>query len=544
MYATRIRIFLLQLLLIASISSNAQAPTFQWAKQMGSITWDKGISLELDDNGSVISTGVFYDTTDFDPGAGTLNLVAEGNQDVYISKLDANGNLIWAKQFGGTGWKECHGMVTDKQSNIYITGYFLGIADFDPGPTTYIHLASGAIDAFICKLDSSGNFIWAKQLEGTLAIEAFAIAVDDSGNVYTTGYFDGTADLDPSTDTASFTVLGYSDIFVLKLDPSGNYIWARQMSGSDGELGHAIAVDAAGNIYTTGTFFGSVDFDPGPATFFLSSPGAQKIFLSKLDPSGNFAWAKNLGGETGYALALDAIGNVHVTGYYGWSDISISKIDPAGNITWSKEFGAFTARSLDVDQNGNVYSTGQFYGTGDFDPGPSTFNMTSFGSTDSYINKLDSSGNFIWAMQVGGSNEVHSRSLKVDESNAIYTTGYFNYSADFDPGPSVSNLTAISSFDIFIHKLAPVISSIPENDSAADFKIYPVPSNGIFYLEFEQVQMNANLVVRNILGQVVGTKSISSSRLVELEIDGADGVYLLEVTDQKQHHSVVRIIKN
>src|SRR5690606_14138249 len=153
----------------------------------------------------------------------------------------------------------------------------------------------------------------------------------DTGNVYTTGYFDGTADFDPGAGTHHLTVVGYSDIFVCKLDVSGNLVWVKQLAGGTGEAGYDIDVDDSGNVYSTGTFFGTVDFDPSTAVFNLSSPGQQEIYLSKLDASGNFIWVKQMGGEVGYALTLDRAGNVYFTGYYGWADITINKLDGAGN---------------------------------------------------------------------------------------------------------------------------------------------------------------------------------------------------------------------
>ncbi len=177
--------------------TKSSAQNFQWAKQMGSTDWDKGTAIALDSNGNVYCTGDFRGTVDFDPGPGVFNLTAGGTQDIFISKFDASGNFIWAKQIGAAGWEESHALSLDEDGNIYAAGFFLGPTDFDPGAATFILNSSPGGDAFISKLDSAGNFVWAKQIGGTLAVTAYALSVDENGNVYTTGFFDGTADFDP-----------------------------------------------------------------------------------------------------------------------------------------------------------------------------------------------------------------------------------------------------------------------------------------------------------------------------------------------------------
>ena len=142
----------------------------------------------------------------------------------------------------------------------------------------------------------SCNF--AGQFGGTSNDYGNSIAVDASGNIYTTGYFAGTVDFDPSAGTYNLTSAGGNDIFISKLDASGNFVWAKQLGGTNDEKGNSIVVDASGNIYTTGNFAGTVDFDPGAGTFGLASTGNYDIFISKLDASGYFVWAKKMGGTS------------------------------------------------------------------------------------------------------------------------------------------------------------------------------------------------------------------------------------------------------
>ena len=168
---------------------------------------------------------------------------------------------------------------------------------------------------------------------------ASGVAVDGSGNVYTTGFFEGTADFDPENVTAGDTLVsaGGSDIFVSKLDSAGNFVWAKQMGGGDDDQGHGVAVDGSGNVYTTGHFRSTADFDPGTGVFDLMSSRPEAgpsldLFVSKLDSAGNFVWARQMGGtgsDQGEDVAVDDRGNVYTTGvvdrFLGPFDIFVAK---------------------------------------------------------------------------------------------------------------------------------------------------------------------------------------------------------------------------
>jgi hypothetical protein len=128
------------------------------------------------------------------------------------------------------------------------------------------------------------EFAWAAGMGGTGYDYGYGIAVDASGNVYTTGSFEGTADFDPGSGVSNLTSAGDNDVFVRKLDASGNFLWARSMGGTGSDRGGGIAVDASGIVYTTGWFSSTVDFDPGAGTVNLTSAGARDIFVQKLSP--------------------------------------------------------------------------------------------------------------------------------------------------------------------------------------------------------------------------------------------------------------------
>ena len=457
------------------------AQSLQWAKQLGGVStncW--GMSVATDGVGNVYTAGVFLETIDFDPGSGTFNLTSAGGQDVFISKLDASGNFIWAKQLGGTSNDSYCTIIIDGSGNIYTTGWFWGTADFDPGPGTYNLTSVGGYGVFVSKLDASGNFIWAKQWGGTSADISTDIATDAAGNVYTSGFFNGTVDFDPGVGTFNLTAaLSTLGAFISKLDASGNFVWAKKWGGTSAESssGYSIAVDASGNIYTCGNFVGTVDFDPGVGTFNLTAiaVGGYHGFISKLDASGNFVWAKAMDGTSitgrNQSITTDAAGNVYTTGWFDGTvdfdlgagtfnltaagkDIFISKLDASGNFIYAKQLGGISEDegwSIVTDACGNVYTTGYFYGTVDFDPGLGIFNLTApAGVVEAFISKLDPSGNFILAKQFGGTSL--GMEITTDAAENVYTTGWFSGTGDFDPDSGIFNLTAAGSLDAFISK--------------------------------------------------------------------------------------------
>jgi len=201
-------------------------------------------------------------------------------------------------------------IAVDGSGNVYTTGYFQGTADFDPSAGIFNMTSAGGTDIVVSKLDLLGNFVWAKQMGGALNDRGYSIAVDGSGNVYTTGYFQDTVDFDPGPGTFNMTSAGLEDIFVSKLDLLGDFVWTKQMGGTSDDNSNSIAVDGSGNVYTTGRFFGTADFNPGAGIFMLTSAGNWDIFISKLDLLGNFVWAKQMGGislDKGTSIAIRAL---------------------------------------------------------------------------------------------------------------------------------------------------------------------------------------------------------------------------------------------
>ena len=468
---------LLFFILVCVNLTQAQSPTLAWAKGMGGTVSDVGRSIAVDGAGNVYTTGYFSGTVDFDPNAGVSNLTSAGSVDIFVSKLDARGNLLWAKGIGGISAEIAYGIAVDATGNVYTTGYFTGTVDFDPNAGVSNLTTAGGIDIFVSKLDTTGNLVWAKAMGGTGADSAIGIAVDITGDVYTTGYFNGTADFDPNAGVLNLTSAAFSDIFVSKIDASGTFVWAKAMGGTSGDQGKSVVVDGVGNVYTTGSFQGTADFDPNAGVLNFTTDGNDDIFVSKLDATGNLVWAKKMGGstnDTGNSIVVDATGNVYTTGSFsvtvdfdpnsgvsnltvtGAMDIFVSKLDASGNFVWAKAMGGTSfdiGLGIALDATGNIYTTGHFQETADFNPNAGVSNLTAAGFHDIFVSKLDATGTFAWAKAMGGSTgNDYGYGIAVNGGN-VHTTGYFNGTVDFDPNAGVSNLISAGGDDIFVHKM-------------------------------------------------------------------------------------------
>lgn len=389
------------------VSKMDSAGNFIWAKQMKGSDYAYGIAIALDNMRNIFITGSFAGGVDFDPGPGLFELSVIGRIDVFITKLDNDGNFKWAKQIGiNSNTVIGNAIAVDSYGDVLVAGNNTRSASTS--------------EAFISKLSSAGNFIWTKYISGNTPIcAARDIKTDAAGNIFTTGYFNSNTatnpvDFDPGQGVYNLNSFGGTDIFVSKWNKEGVFVWAKQIGGTGFEEGSAIELDALGNVFITGFFTGVIDTDPGPGVLNLTTFGDEDILISKLDAAGNLVWAKQMGG-------LDF---------------------EEGN-------------SIAVDGGGNVYITGHFYGTVDFDPGVPVYNLASAGLSDIFISKLDGNGNFRWAKQIGGVLYDWSYEITLDITANILTTGYFDNVVDFDIGAAVYNLTSVGNKDIFVHKMSP-----------------------------------------------------------------------------------------
>jgi hypothetical protein len=304
-----------------------------------------------------------------------------------------------------------------------------------------------------------GGLAWAEGAGDASAQIGTAIATDTAGNVLVTGGLSGSADFGGSTLTSA----GGTDVFLIKLDAGGAYLWSKSYGDPNGQYARGVTADTAGNVLVTGYFYGSMNF--GGA--MLTSAGNSDIFVVKLDTAGNHMWSKLFGdanGQSGYSITTDAMGNVLVTGSMagtvdfgggplvgaGGSDIFVVKLDAAGNHVWSKRFGDANSQigyGVATDATGNVLVTGYFEGMVNFGGG----SLASAGGSDIIMLKLDTAGSHLWSRRVGAGGDDVGNSVATDAMGNVLVTGYFDGSVDFGGGL----LTSAGGGDVFVVKLEP-----------------------------------------------------------------------------------------
>lgn len=552
---------------LLSVNLFSQTPGWAWEKSIGGAGDDVVLSAVSDSLGNIYSCGSFQGTVDFDPGAGIFNLTSNGDYDIFILKLDSGGRFCWAKAMGGTAFDRCFSLALDASGNIYSTGQFTGTADFNPG-TGVFNLTGGGI--FISKLDSSGNFIWAKAVPGG---GGYSIALDVAGNIYTSGYFSGTTDFDPGVGVSNATAKGGTDIFILKLNDSGNFLWAKTMGGGSSDIAWSIAVDrtGSGDVYTTGLFIDTVDFDPGTGIFNIISGGSSSVFISKLSSTGDFLWAKAIGGVSldfsgglSVAVSRTGSGSIYTTGFFsgvddfdpgagvfnltalGSNDIFVSKLDSSGNFIWAKQMGGINndvGLVLALDASDNIYTSGFFEGVGDFAPGAGFFNLTSAGDRDIFVSKLDSSGNFEWAQQIGGSLPDDGRAIALDAYGNVIVAGDF-YSPLIAFDTTILLNAAAGSSDILIAKLnAGLVTAVEESGSLSNnISFFPNPASTEVTVSFAK-EVHGTMILCNMMGEILEQIQITSS-VYKLNISNKpSGVYFITVTGEDGTKAAKKIIK-
>lgn len=387
---------------------------------------------------------------------------------VSSAAIAQNALLQWGKQYKGTGFDIGTHTVLDKNGNVFTTVVFDAVIDFDPGPGSNNIFPVGSQDLGIAKLDPSGNLLWVAHIGGVGDEVATNIAVDTMGNVYATGYFTDEVDFDPGPGTYTLFAAD-EDAYVLKLTSSGAFSWVSHFEGTGFGSGDAIVVDNTGNVYTTGYFDGTVDFDPGAGAVTLTVTAFGDTYVSKLSSTGNYIFVKALESQDFVdpaAISLDPSQNIIVSGVYSQStdfDPSggtnvlnsnsgfVLKLDNTGNFVYVKDIGG-EPTDQKVDGTGNIIVAGIFSGSVDFDPGAGTTVLNAI-QNDYFVLKLTNAGNFSWVQHSGTSDNAYAYAVDADNAGNIYFGGHFDNTVDLDAGTGTYSLAAIGAEDVFLAKI-------------------------------------------------------------------------------------------
>ncbi len=377
------------------------------------------------------------------------------SEDEDCDGKSCSGEHVWSQQFGSANIQEGRILLVDGQGNIVIAGDFIESIDFGGGPL----VSAGNRDMFVAKFDSSGKLLWNRRFGDPTAQAAFAAAVDGQGNIFITGHINGSVSF--GNDVLDAAATGDGDIFLAKLDPNGNPLWARH-SAADGYQGvYYMTVDRDGNAVIVGETQGT--FVLGGESF--TSGGGADAFVAKFDQNGTYVWGKRFGEidyDGAWGVVTDSQRSVYFTGtncspidfgggelpFAGECDGFLVKLDAAGKHVWTKSFGDTGVQqgiAVAADAQDNVVLTFQYMGTVDLG-GEALSSLPMFGDTG--VVKLDADGNHLWSKRLFNTGKWANFVPAVDSLGNVLIVGASNGSVDFGGGTMEAQGT-----DTYIAKL-------------------------------------------------------------------------------------------
>mgnify|MGYP000247342491 CR=1 FL=1 len=412
----------------------------QWLVNDGSRNQTVIYDLHVDSKGSIYITGLFDSSFVF--GGHTLKQIK--SSDIFVAKLDSDGNVLWAKAAGGSGGDYGASVHADAQGNTYLTGNIQNSVVF--GSTTL--RANGSTDLFIAKLDTQGKWLWAKRAGGKSNDLSRKIVTEPSGTSYVTGYFTGTAYFGTITSKTSTA----RAVFVAKIGPAGQFLWVQRLPSGLYANGADICTDTTGNVYLTGSIHGTTYF----GSTKVVGRGNSDIFWLKLDSNGKLLHHWHVSGsgyEGGQAIFVDAQSQVYVAGYFfstvtfgqkklssrGLSDGFLTKFDKTGKLLWVQSISGKMREGISdvlVDKKENIFIVGQLAGClfATCNPHSATFGTTihkSRGQSDGFVAKLDKTGKFISTMTFGGKKNDWIAGIEFNPAGRIVVGGSFQETAYF-----------------------------------------------------------------------------------------------------------------
>jgi hypothetical protein len=342
----------------AYIAKYDSSGNFQWVITYGSDSLDDAFNLDVDAQGNIYWTGVIEGTVT----VGTITFTTQV-EDVVFGKISPSGTILWVKQVGGSGIDEGSGIILDNNGDIIHTGYFQTTVDFDPNAGVSNLTSSGGFDTYFGKYDTSGNLIWMKKIGGAGADIGApgGITIDNLNNIYIAGNAGANCDYDANAGTVTHIMNGTTDWFVAKYDSSGNHILSFTVGGAGQDQAHRLTTDNQQNIYVTGWFRTSANFNPNGTAITLTgncTGGGHDGYIAKYNSSGICQWAKQFGGVVN--------GNNQLT----------------------------LGTSVKLLNEQQVVFSGRFHGNNAFASIPLSPTTNSNGASDMFICLLDSAGNY------------------------------------------------------------------------------------------------------------------------------------------------------
>lgn len=562
---------------ILKLDSNGE---FIWVNQIGSVDVEERCNgVAVDVMGNVYVIGRFYGTTDFDPGPDTNYVSAIGISDMFINKFDANGNFIWSKQILGPGYGGGHSIAVDSLGDLYIAGLFSLTVDFDPGIDITTLTAFEGPDPFILKLKTDGTLDWVKQIQASETTIINSLTLDHTANIYITGSFSDTVDFNYGLGVDTFISMGTSDVFIQKITTDGDYVWTKHMGSSSYASGKSIVTDYLGNIYTSGIFYQSVDFDPGLDTFHVYVGGLPALFIQKLDSNGHFIWVdiSKWGGPNVdvNSIFTDHLGYVYRTGRFtqtigfqsqdsivyltsqGNKDVFVQKIaqchpaplEPVTELLLPiHAYCSYTPSFAPRANNGCRSYSG--HTTTDFPITDPTITEITWTYDDNYGNVITQSQELnLETMDI--STVVNNQTITANNTNGIYqwlncdqmnpipgenaisftATTNGNYALEIKENGCIDTTECISINTVYLHEFI-------DNQKMI---VSPNPSKNTFNIQFGRTIEFGEITITDLQGRLILNTDIKMNSEAQIQFNQDSGLYLLSVKTVKGQNTMILI---
>ncbi|MCB9233340.1 MAG: hypothetical protein H6581_16905 [Bacteroidia bacterium] len=487
-----------------------KSQSWEWALDEGWIGQDAAQDVAVDAQGNVLLTGYFGGEADF----GNQHYYGNGLFEIFLAKYSPNGALKWVWHGGGKLEDKGKSVAADPVSGrIYLSGWFQDTAWFG----NQMLISAGGKDVFLAAFDSLGNLQWAKRAGGTGDDLGNGISVGPAGELALTGIYFGNASFGNQYITGDAV---FGDLFVAKYDAQGNCSWVRGAGGNLEDQGLAVEFDPSGNILATGYFYQNATF--GDCN--LSSNGSADIFLVQYNSAGNCNWTTHAGsitGDEGHDLAVDANGNIYLTGYFsgnasfgtvtlygqGWNDMFLARYNSQGTLQWAKRAGN---SGLDVGAGIDLDPQGQPYVTGIYD-GSISFGNISLGGEgyEAFVAGYSSGGTPLWALGAGGPNGDFGQAIALDASGHAYVGGWFFFTCAFGQ----DTLGKSSNSDLYLARIGLGPVGIDENLAEVDpILVFPNPTRDRVEMQFGNAADGQEWMVLDAFGRKMAQGTWSQGR--------------------------------
>jgi len=310
----------------AMFCGGAFAQTAQWVKQMGTGGISNGVSSDA--AGNAYATGTVSSPALFDNISIPCNV-----SDVFLTKYDSSGNILWANVGGGPLLDQANDIATDASGNSYVVG---AIQTNGIYPTaqfgSFTLTGHGDVDWLVVKYDTLGNVVWAKNYGSTAGDIAEGVTLDPAGNLYVTGLFSSTMTVEGVTVTSK----GLFDVFLAKFDPNGTLLWLKTAGGTGADIAHGVVSDSLGNVGIVGEFQNTATF----GSHSVRAAGLGDAFIAKYDSAGNNLWVHNGGGTISFEIDAARAGFRAATGR------QLEPLSDPESILIQRELGQYAVRLL------------------------------------------------------------------------------------------------------------------------------------------------------------------------------------------------------